>query len=99
MGKVNILNIDCADFLSFQADIFTKKSENNIFLPQDVNDELPRFRSDALVAEIAENAPAKTPLTLIGRDNLTEVYDPDQGTNGTFRLFLENASDMFEVTQ
>jgi hypothetical protein len=62
-----------------------------------VNDELPRFRSEFLVAEIAENSAAKTPITIIGRHNLTEVYDPDLGTNGTFRLLLENAEDMFEV--
>jgi hypothetical protein len=59
---------------------------------------MPQFRSDFIVAEIAENSPPKTPLTLIGRNNLTEVFDPDLGTNGTFRLFLENAEDIFEVT-
>jgi hypothetical protein len=58
---------------------------------------LPRFRSAFYVAEVAEHSLAKTPLTIIGANNIAEVFDPDLGTNGTFRLFLENAQDMFEV--
>ena len=64
---------------------------------QDVNDEIPRFRVPALLAEVTENSPAKTPLTILGVNNLTEVFDPDQGTNGTFRIYIEDSHDIFEV--
>ena len=48
---------------------------------------------------MAENSPASTPLTLIGNDaQLAEVYDPDEGTNGTFNLFLQGDDGTFEVT-
>ena len=50
------------------------------------------------MAEIAENSPSKTPLTILGENNATEVFDLDQGTNGTFTLFLEGGGDIFEVT-
>ena len=41
---------------------------------QDINDEVPRFRSSAYVAEIAENAQKNTPVTWLGKDNIAEVF-------------------------
>ena len=41
---------------------------------QDINDEVPRFRSPAYVAEIAENAQKNTPVTWLGKDNIAEVF-------------------------
>ncbi|XP_052863308.1 cadherin-23 [Anopheles cruzii] len=63
----------------------------------DVNDELPRFRSDAYRCEIVENAQENTLATFV-EGSLNEVFDYDQGTNGTFRLSLQPPSDIFEVT-
>jgi cadherin 23 len=50
------------------------------------------------VAEISENAQKNTPVTFLGQNMIPEVFDHDQGTNGTFRLFLEDDDNMFEVT-
>ena len=41
---------------------------------QDINDEVPRFRSSAYVAEIAENAQKNTPVTWLGKGNIAEVF-------------------------
>jgi hypothetical protein len=65
---------------------------------EDINDEVPRFRSPAYMAEIAENAQKNTPVTWLGRDTVAEVFDHDLGTNGTFKLFLEGDRNIFEVT-
>lgn len=63
----------------------------------DVNDEIPKFRSNKYDCEIAENAPINTPLTFLG-NAIPEVFDYDLGVNGTFQLTLIGANDMFEVT-
>ncbi|KAJ3665071.1 hypothetical protein Zmor_000585 [Zophobas morio] len=63
----------------------------------DINDESPKFRSDYYECEIAENAPVNTPLTFLG-SAMPEVYDHDQGINGTFQLYVKGASDTFEIT-
>lgn len=42
----------------------------------DVNDEIPSFRSLRYSAEINENAPVNTPITILG-DAIPEVYDHD----------------------
>ena len=63
-----------------------------------MNDEIPQFRAAALMAEIAENSPAKTPVTILGPSSLTEIFDPDQGTNGTFNILIEDQDGVFEVT-
>lgn len=69
----------------------------------DVNDEIPRFRANSYTAEIVENSPPDMPITFtgnrIGKMNektgngvnflSPQVYDLDQGTNGTFTLHLE----------
>ena len=34
---------------------------------------------------------------MIGDDTIAEVFDHDQGTNGTFKLILEDPTDVFEV--
>ncbi|XP_068632323.1 cadherin-23 [Battus philenor] len=63
----------------------------------DVNDEIPRFRSERYIGEILENAQQNTPITLL-RDAIPEVYDYDQGKNGTFELYLQGDNGVFEVT-
>lgn len=63
----------------------------------DVNDETPSFKSAKYECEIAENAQTNTPLTFLG-DSIPEVFDYDQGKNGTFKLFLRNDDRVFEVT-
>ena len=45
---------------------------NGYFL-QDINDEIPRFRSSLYEAEISENAQKNTPVTWIGGDTVAEV--------------------------
>nr|XP_027198229.1 cadherin-23-like [Dermatophagoides pteronyssinus] len=71
----------------------------------DVNDEIPRFRFKSYAAEIIENSPPDMPVTFTRRNaknnrmdtndsnmNLLlapQVYDLDQGNNGTFTLHLE----------
>ena len=65
---------------------------------QDINDEVPQFRSSQYVAEISENAQKNTPVTWLGGDSITEVFDHDLGTNGTFKLFLEGDRNIFEVS-
>lgn len=73
----------------------------------DVNDEIPRFRSRFYTAEILENSPPDMPVTFVGQmskekrndDDSTsnllspQVYDLDQGNNGTFTLHLELDED------
>ena len=66
---------------------------------QDVNDEIPKFRSNEYIGEIVENSQRNTPVTMIGEGTIAEVFDHDQGTNGTFKLILEDPTDMFEVSQ
>ncbi|KRT78306.1 Cadherin, partial [Oryctes borbonicus] len=63
----------------------------------DVNDETPTFRSKNYECEIAENAAVNTPVTFLAR-SIPEVFDHDQGNNGTFNLFLKGAEDMLEIT-
>ena len=46
-----------------------------------------------------ENSQRNTPVTMIGEGTIAEVFDHDQGTNGTFKLILEDPTDMFEVSQ
>ncbi|GAB6026551.1 hypothetical protein CHUAL_012969 [Chamberlinius hualienensis] len=63
----------------------------------DINDETPRFRNRSYVGEISENAQLNVPVTF-SSDNLPEVYDHDQGANGTFTLSLEGDGGIFEIT-
>ena len=64
-----------------------------------MNDEKPEFRSSHYVAEIAENAQKGTPVTFLGTGAPPEVFDFDQGTNGTFKLSLEGGdAAMFEAS-
>ncbi|KAH9361060.1 hypothetical protein HPB48_002922 [Haemaphysalis longicornis] len=63
----------------------------------DVNDEEPAFRSRRYIAEINENAQINVPVNFVG-DSVPEVFDHDQGSNGTFQLFLEEDSGVFDVT-
>ncbi|RWS28589.1 cadherin-23-like protein [Leptotrombidium deliense] len=55
----------------------------------DVNDEKPTFKSLHYIAEINENAQSDMPVKFIGTGNVAQVYDFDQGNNGTFALSLE----------
>lgn len=77
--------------------LHNRKRIKSDFNFQDVNDEVPRFRSNSYVGEIAENSQRKTPVTFLG-DSIAEVFDHDQGTNGTFNLILEDDSGLFEVS-
>ncbi|CAG9827600.1 unnamed protein product [Diabrotica balteata] len=63
----------------------------------DVNDETPTFKSNYYECEIAENAQINTPVTFLG-NALPEVYDYDQGINGSFFLFIKGGGDAFDVT-
>ncbi|GFG38793.1 hypothetical protein Cfor_02805 [Coptotermes formosanus] len=63
----------------------------------DVNDEIPTFRSDSYLAEVNENAQANTPITFLN-NAVPEVFDHDQGRNGTFTMFIEGDRGTFEVT-
>ncbi|KAK6628109.1 hypothetical protein RUM44_010591 [Polyplax serrata] len=72
------------------------KTEVTIIV-NDVNDEIPKFRSDFYEAEINENPQMNTPVTFLG-GAIPEVYDHDQGNNGTFQLLLEGDHGIFEVT-
>lgn len=62
----------------------------------DINDEHPQFRSASYDCEINENAQINTPVTFLGT-SVNEVFDHDQGLNGTFDLFLYPLNDIFEV--
>ena len=76
---------------------------------QDVNDEIPTFRSSSYVGEISENSPRATPILFLGgaggnsgantEEVLPEVFDHDSGTNGTFQLFLEGDQGIFDVCE
>ncbi|EEC14436.1 conserved hypothetical protein [Ixodes scapularis] len=74
----------------------TARTEVTILLT-DVNDEEPTFRSRHYVAEVNENAQLNVPVNFVG-DSIAEVYDHDQGSNGTFQLRLEKDNGVFEVT-
>ncbi|XP_050524905.1 cadherin-23 [Daktulosphaira vitifoliae] len=64
----------------------------------DVNDETPKFRSGYYIAEINENAQQNTPVNFLG-DAIPQVYDYDQGKNGTFRLRIQQGRyGYFDVT-
>ncbi|CAH0406856.1 unnamed protein product [Chilo suppressalis] len=63
----------------------------------DVNDETPRFRSERYIGEVLENAQQNTPITFL-KDAIPEVYDYDQGKNGTFELYLQGDNGVFDVT-
>ncbi|XP_046672662.1 cadherin-23 isoform X2 [Homalodisca vitripennis] len=72
------------------------RTEVTIIL-MDVNDETPTFRSKMYACEVNENAPANTPLTFLGHV-VPQVYDFDQGNNGTFDMLIEDDEGIFEVT-
>ena len=50
------------------------------------------------MGEIVENSQKNTPVSFLGDDVIAEVFDHDQGTNGTFQLLLEDPTDSFEVS-
>ena len=74
----------------------SKINANKLYCFQDVNDEIPKFRSNEYVGDIVENSQKNTPVTMLN-DAIAEVFDFDQGTNGTFNLILEDPSGTFEV--
>ncbi|KAJ8911026.1 hypothetical protein NQ315_016595 [Exocentrus adspersus] len=63
----------------------------------DINDESPKFANNYYECQIAENAPINTPLTFLG-SYMPEVYDHDQGINGTFQLYVKGAGDTFDIS-
>ncbi|XP_072938602.1 cadherin-23 [Epargyreus clarus] len=63
----------------------------------DVNDEIPRFRSEKYIGEVLENAQQNTPITFL-QDAIPEVFDYDQGKNGTFELYIVGDNGVFDVT-
>lgn len=63
-----------------------------------MNDETPTFRSPQYIAEVNENAQQNTPVNFIG-DSIPQVYDYDQGKNGTFRLRIQQSRiGYFDIT-
>lgn len=66
-------------------------------LLQDVNDEVPTFSRPSYAGEIRENAQKGTPITFLGVDVATEVFDYDRGSNGTFNLHVEGDQGIFEA--
>ena len=67
------------------------------FLFQDVNDELPLFRLKSYEGEIWENAQKGSLVEFLDSAS-PEVYDYDRGSNGTFRMAIENdVTGIFEV--
>ncbi|XP_014258581.1 cadherin-23-like isoform X2 [Cimex lectularius] len=74
----------------------TAKTEVTIIVT-DINDELPKFRSEKYVCSVNENAQVNTPLTFLP-PAVPQVYDYDQGNNGTFEMVLIGDDDIFEVT-
>ncbi|XP_046405905.1 cadherin-23 [Ischnura elegans] len=74
----------------------TAKTEVTVII-LDVNDEVPTFRSKFYVAEVNENAQANTPVTFLG-GSTPQVFDHDQGSNGTFLMYIDGDGGVFEVT-
>ncbi|XP_062536316.1 cadherin-23 isoform X2 [Armigeres subalbatus] len=72
------------------------KTEVTIIIT-DINDETPTFRSYSYESEINENAQENTPVSFLGFAR-NEVFDYDQGHNGTFDLYLEPNNGLFEIT-
>ncbi|XP_022239300.1 cadherin-23-like [Limulus polyphemus] len=91
-----ILEIEAQEDTPVVYPVPSVKTEVTVILT-DVNDETPTFRSKKYIAEVNENAQVNVPVNFIG-DSLPEVFDHDQGTNGTFRMYLEEDNDVFEVT-
>lgn len=67
-------------------------------LVMDVNDEAPRFRSQLYEAEIDENSPVNMPVSFVKQSNVAQVFDYDQGSNGTFQLSVECDEDLFDIS-
>ena len=94
----------CVFFFFFKL-IYRSRSHLGLLLSlQDVNDEIPKFRSSSYVGEISENSPRATPILFLGgvgntKEVLPEVFDHDSGTNGTFQLFLEGDQGIFDVCE
>nr|CAD7442233.1 unnamed protein product [Timema bartmani] len=63
----------------------------------DVNDEIPTFRSLSYIGVINENAQVNTPVAFLD-GAVPEVFDHDQGTNGTFVMFIDGDHGVFDVT-
>ncbi|KAG1681891.1 Cadherin-86C [Nymphon striatum] len=57
----------------------------------------PKFASDRYVGYISENSPSFTPVEFKDSNYVPRVTDNDQGSNGTFQLFLDGV-DAFEVS-
>ncbi|CAG9863718.1 unnamed protein product [Phyllotreta striolata] len=63
----------------------------------DVNDEIPTFKHNHYECEILENSPINTPVVFLN-NALPEVFDYDQGINGTFHLYIKGGGDSFDIT-
>ncbi|XP_073991281.1 cadherin 88C isoform X3 [Rhodnius prolixus] len=74
----------------------TARTEVTIIIT-DINDEKPTFRSKKYTCQVNENAQANTPVTFL-TPAVPQVYDHDQGNNGTFEMYLEEDNGIFEVT-
>lgn len=97
--------INGAYIITIRAEEMTTRGSNNppgtvqtevTIILNDINDESPTFRSPFYDCEINENAQINTPVTFLG-SSINEVFDHDQGLNGTFDLFLYPINDIFEV--
>ncbi|RWS14756.1 cadherin-23-like protein [Dinothrombium tinctorium] len=92
-----ILEIQATEVTASQFPPPSVATEVTIILT-DVNDEKPTFKSLLYVAEVNENAQIDMPLKFIGAGNVPQVYDYDQGINGTFTLSLEGYyASFFEI--
>lgn len=91
-----ILKIQAQEVGSLVTPTPTAETEVTILLT-DINDETPTFKSKSYVGEISENAQLNVPITFLGNSR-PEVYDYDQGKNGTFILSLEGDRGIFEIT-
>ncbi|KAL1123291.1 hypothetical protein AAG570_002377 [Ranatra chinensis] len=89
-------------------EILAKEESHTIYPPpiartevtiviNDINDETPTFRSPRYVCQVNENAQANTPITFLP-PAVPQVFDYDQGNNGTFVMFIEDDGGIFEVT-
>ncbi|BES92052.1 Cadherin domain [Nesidiocoris tenuis] len=91
-----ILEIEAREETSKVYPTPTARTEVTVIVT-DVNDEAPTFRSPRYTCRVNENAQVSTPVTFLPPAE-PQVYDYDQGNNGTFEMFLEGDDGLFDVT-
>ncbi|CAG9764225.1 unnamed protein product [Ceutorhynchus assimilis] len=91
-----IIQIKATELGSYQVPVPFTTTEVTVII-SDINDETPTFKRKLYECQVAENAPNNTPLTFIG-NAVPEVFDYDQGINGTFLMYVKSKSEIFEIT-